>query len=73
MTKKLTVDTFKTKTFDGYPVELISAVEHDNATILLPGLIKARLRAALLTRQAFAIFNSASVLTYSELREKLDI
>ena len=69
----MTVDIFKTTTLDGFTVELISAVERNDATITLPGLIKAQLSKTLPTIQAFAIYNNVAVMTYSELRKKLDI
>lgn len=71
--QRLTVDTFTTTTFDGYPVELASAVEHDDAIIYLSGLIKARISKTLPTLEAFALFNNATVLTYTEIRKQLDI
>jgi hypothetical protein len=71
MTEKLTIETFKTKSFDGYPIKLVIATGQDNATIWVLGLIKAKLKAVLPPIRAFAIFNNAPVLTYFEIRKEI--
>ena len=73
MTQKLTVDTFNTQTFDNAPVELLAAVEHDYATIYIPGLVgRAKVCATLPKDKAFELYHNAFVMTYNELRKAAD-
>jgi len=71
--QKLTVDTFYTKTFDGVPVELLSAQQLPYITIYICGLIRHKISKDLPTMEGFKLFNEAFVLTYRELRTILDI
>ncbi len=73
MTRNLTVETFTTNTFDDYPVVLLKAFERNDAMIILPGLIKAKVVKILPAIQAFATFNNAEFMTYTEIRKRLDI
>lgn len=66
------VDTFKTQTYDGYPVELEIVIGADTAKIIIPDMIKWRVSAILPKDKAFEIYNSVFIHTYNELRDKID-
>lgn len=66
------VDIFKTQTFDNVPVELEAVIGSDVAKIVIPGMIKYRVSATLPKDEAFKIYHETSILTYNELRSRVD-
>lgn len=61
------IDTFKTQTFDGFPVEVECVVGSDEARVTIPGFIKYRVSVTLPKDKALNLYNNVSVFTHKEV------